>query len=465
MEVSLGPSLTEAEARAIFAQGEEAVVFALLMLAKLAAQKHQAVADDPATPSAMKPTFLKPTIKTRGKKPGRPCGHSGTRRPTPTINRHVTHRVEVCPECGGPVQQCRHTRKRITEDIPEMIEPVVTEHTIHRDWCPACKKQVEPKVPDALPGATIGHRVLALTAWLHYGLGVTLSQIIAVFNFHLHFKLSPGGLIQMWYRMLDIFRPWYEQIHDDVLAAKVMFADETGWRVKGKTWWLWCFTTADATMYLIERSRGQAVVMKFFKKEFQGILVSDFWSAYNAVECLAKQKCVPHLLRELKRVDKYEKPGDEWRRFAKTLRRLLRDGIRLSKHSERVATDFVSKRQRLKERLESLLAYAWTDRHACRLVKRLRRHAAEMFTFLDHADVPHDNNTGERAIRPAVLIRKTSYANRSEAGAEMQAVLMSVFRTLKQRGHNPLRTLVSALRTYVQTGKLPPLPTKIASLS
>ena len=72
-------------------------------------------------------------------------------------------------------------------------QPEVTEHTIHRDWCPKCKEQVEPVVPDALPGATLGNRVLVLSAWLHYSLGNTLSQIVEVFNFHLRMKITPGG--------------------------------------------------------------------------------------------------------------------------------------------------------------------------------------------------------------------------------------------------------------------------------
>lgn len=110
-----------------------------------------------------------------------------------------------------------------------------------------------------------------------------------------------------------------------------------------------------------------------------------------------------------------------------------------------------------------LIETPWKDKHARRLVKRLRRHVNELFTFLDHPEVPHDNNTGERAIRPAVIIRKNSYANRSEKGADMQAVLMSIFRTLKQRGLNPLRTIVAALQTYLQTGKLPQLPTAVTS--
>ena len=214
---------------------------------------------------------------------------------------------------------------------------------------------------------------------------------------------------------------------------------------------------------MIDRCRGSPLLGKFFKREFQGILVTDFWGAYNAIRCMAKQKCLPHLLRDLLRVEKYQVPGRVWRRFAKKLRRLLRDAMRLSKHSERTAPDYISKRQRIGGRLQELLDQPWKDKNACRLVKRLRRHQHELFTFLDHPEVPHDNNTGERAIRPAVIIRKNSYANRSEEGADMQAVLMSLFRTLKQRGHNPLRTIVAALQTYLQTGKLPPLPSKVTS--
>ena len=99
----------------------------------------------------------------------------------------------------------------------------------------------------------------------------------------------------------------------------------------------------------------------------------------------------------------------------------------------------------------------WRDRECRRLVKRLRRHAGELFTFLDYDGVPADNNHAERQIRPAVLMRKTSYANGSDTGAETQAILMSVFRTLKLRGINPTDAIVKALRQYLDTSELPTL--------
>ena len=57
-----------------------------------------------------------------------------------------------------------------------------------------------------------------------------------------------------------------------------------------------------------------------------------------------------------------------------------------------------------------------------------------------------------------MIIRKNSYGNRSERGADAQAVLMSIFRTLKQRGHDPIKTITQAIHTQLQTGQLPPLP-------
>src|SRR5439155_19578869 len=136
---------------------------------------------------------------------GGQAGHRGHRREPPThIDERQEHTLSACPQCQGPINSCRSARQRITEDIPESIQPVVTEHVIHRYWCPQCQKHVEPTVPAALSGSTIGLRVLVLSAWLHYMLGNTLSQILDVFNFHLHFKLSAGGLVQMWHRLQEI---------------------------------------------------------------------------------------------------------------------------------------------------------------------------------------------------------------------------------------------------------------------
>ena len=105
---------------------------------------------------------------------------------------------------------------------------------------------------------------------------------------------------------------------------------------------------------------------------------------------------------------------------------------------------------------------AYAARRGC-LFKRLRRHRNDLFTFLDQAGVPFDNNLAERAIRPAVIIRKNSYGNRSDQGANVQAILMTIFFTLKKRGHHPINTIYNALTTYLKTGQLPPMPAAITA--
>jgi hypothetical protein len=119
---------------------------------------------------------------------------------------------------------------------------------------------------------------------------------------------------------------------------------------------------------------------------------------------------------------------------------------------------YASRRERLAGRLQELIDTPWKDSHSQRLVKRLRRHQDHVFTFLDQDGVPFDNNLDEREIRSAVIMRKNSYGNRSEQGADTQAILMSIFRTLRKRGLHPIHTTTNALATYLQTGQLPPLP-------
>ena len=345
LQALLGPELTAEQAALIFRQGQEAVVFALLTLAKQLAEK-QAVASapNPSTPSGQAPPYTKPSANRRAKAKGAKPGHPGHRRPAPTrIDHREEHRLSACPKCHGPVRPCRSSRTRVVEDIPTDITPVVTEHTIHRYWCPQCKNTVEPVMADALPGSTIGLRVVVLSAWLHYLLGTTLAQIIDVFNFHLQFKLSSGGLVQMWHRLREILLAWYLEIQAQALNSAVLHADETGWRVNGKTYWLWCFTSKDVTYYMIDRRRGSPALKKFFKKEFAGVLVTDFSGAYNAVVCaeaempaapaagLETDTALPQARRRLARVlQTIETPDPRLDPFEQTAWRVVGGPIRIA---------------------------------------------------------------------------------------------------------------------------------------
>jgi len=111
----------------------------------------------------------------------------------------------------------------------------------------------------------------------------------------------------MWHRLAETLKPWYEKIWRACKDAAMLNADQTGWHLNGVLVWLWCFCTTDSTYYVIDESRGHAALEKFFAEDFNGILVTDFWRAYDAVEARMNQKCWAHLLRELKTVD--ERPN------------------------------------------------------------------------------------------------------------------------------------------------------------
>ena len=418
------------------------------------------VGADVSTPPGMVPVHQKPAVdKTRRRRrPGAKAGHPGSRRQTPVrVDQTVEHRLDGCPCCGGQLRRCDRTRTRLIEEIPQDITPVVTRHTIHRDYCPNCKKHVEPAVPDAMPNATPGHHAVALSGFFHYGLGLSIEQSRDLLGGHLQMDVTAGGLISAWRRMADAISPWYDAIHDQLLDTACLHADETGWRVDGATHWLWCFCDRASCYYHIDQSRGSAALHQFFTRAFEGTLVSDFWAAYDSVVCDDRQVCLVHLLRELAKVD-LTNSSPQWLAFGKQLKRLIKDGLRLRKRSDFTPDKYRSRIGLIHRRLVALSEGDYDDPDTRRLAERLLRFRDFYFTFLDRPNVPPDNNPAERQVRPAVVMRKNILCNRSDAGARTQAILMTVFRTLRLRGHDPTKTVARALRTLLKTGSLPPLP-------
>ena len=477
LEKVLQNRLSPEDALRFASSAPECVAFTLLALQQRIASTQQGAGAH--TPSASIPPYAKENMaaagaksKSRRRKRGGQPGHAGrTREPLPEPDRVREHQLPRCPDCQGKLKRTGETRRRRSEDIPEDLKPVITEDVLHRDYCPQCRKRVEPKLPDVLPNCTLGNRTLVLSALLHFLQGLTISQVVDTFNFHLRMQVTPGGLVQMWHRLADLLFAWYEQIQRESLQSATLHADETGWRVGGKTHWLWCFANTESVFYLIDRSRGSPALLKFFTAAFEGTLITDFWSPYDAVVCADKQKCWPHLLRDIAKVDEREaiqrKAGDdsdagrEWKSFSRRLVSVYRAAKKLHRQRGMLIEDkYDLAAVGLEGRLAKLGSESWQHPDANRLSKRLAKYDNELLTFLWYDDVPSDNNAGERAIRPAVMIRKNSYCNHSERGALTQSVLMSVFRTLRLRSHQPLDTILAALSDYSKTGTIPPLPQK-----
>ncbi len=187
--------------------------------------------------------------------------------------------------------------------------------------------------------------------------------------------------------------------------------------------------------------------MKALGEIFAGTLISDFFGAYNIIKAVAKQKCLVHLFRELEKF----KIGicKEWDKFCEKLKTLLKDAIQLKKQWDDLdEQEYARQKTKLYERLEKLYDKEKYNNKECRrIAKRLFKYRDEIFTFLEQKEVPYENNYAERQIRPAVIMRKNSYCNRSENGAKTQSILMSIFQTSHLKGENSVEAVLETVKT------------------
>ena len=171
----------------------------------------------------------------------------------------------------------------------------------------------------------------------------------------------------------------------------------------------------------------------------------DFYGAYDAAGFAKKQRCLAHLLRELKETAR-DSPGFAACDFYRLCRRLVRDMLALKKRWRELDDATYTRRAcRIEDRLEALArahsADAEGDPDARRLAGRLLRHRRELTPFLWDEKLDGTNNAAERALRPAVVMRKVTGGSRSEAGAHAWAVLATVLRTARQQGRDAAGTL------------------------
>ena len=233
----------------------------------------------------------------------------------------------------------------------------------------------------------------------------------------------------------------------------ILFADETGWRVKGDLWWLWVFGTARSAYFSIDKSRGGDVVLRILGEIFPGVLVVDGWGAYTSIIC-EQQSCMAHLLRKTRKFYAKFPELKDIARFYVKFRRIIRDGERLQSLRKEFGEEKFNRRYlRLENRLEELLKWPNPDNVLQTVLDKVRRQQSRILTFVCHPGVPCHNNFAEYLIRIGVLKRKISGGSKSKDGAKAYAILLSIYTTCKLRKIPFLRFLKESLKHYIRTGK------------
>ena len=245
----------------------------------------------------------------------------------------------------------------------------------------------------------------------------------------------------------------YAEILNDIKHGATLHADETGWRVRGRNWWLWVFGTQDTAYFTVDKTRGSAVVRRVLGEIFFGVLVVDGWSAYLYLLC-EQQSCLAHLLRKVRKFrDAFPQLTDILKFYLK-LRRIVRDGERLQQNRDQFGELVFQRRlKRLKKRLADLLEWPNPSNVLKEIIKKVERQQPRILTFVEHPNVPSHNNYAEFLIRIGVLKRKISGGSVSAEGAESYAILLSIYVTCKLRNIFFPKYLKKSLQHYIKTGK------------
>lgn len=396
------------------------------------------------------PSWIKANIKKKrsGKRKQREHGFS---RKLDTPTKTFFYGFEDCPKCHGALGKPSVAYRRQIIDIPP-VDVEITEHVVFKRYCFSCKRRFYPQVDlsqQVLGKGRIGINLMAKIATQREEENLSIDQIQADLKTFYHLSLSSGEIVEILHQSAFLGSDEYLKIKQNILSSKVVYADETGGREDGVNGYHWSFSNHKFQLLIYRKSRGAKVVREVFGEggeNFEGVLGSDFYTAYN--EYLGPhQRCWVHYLRDIKKL-KQDYPKDRiLKKWANNIHSLYEEAKSYPgpafdlppglKEQERIL-----KEGYFKEKLRSFCEpYFKTTLPQTTLSARAIRFLPEMFTFIRFEGVSSDNNMAERAVRKTVIKRKISFGTRSSKGSETRSILGSLFGTWRLQNLNPFEQM------------------------
>lgn len=383
------------------------------------------------------------------KKRGGLFGHIGWFRKKPgKIDRIEEVCMSRCPDCGSKdLKECKNIDEHIQEDIVlPRVEAVLYRH--HHYYCKHCRKMVSAsKGKGELENSYIGPKAKAFAAFLRYGIKISERDVRILFERAFNLKIVASSIAGFRYQLKRAGSPLYQLLIESLKKGTFIHADETGWNVDGKNRWLWKLSNKKVCVSHIDVSRGQRVVEQILGERYDGVLITDFLSAYNKIVTKAKQRCLVHIFRDMDKVKEYWHDDEEVQRYITALENIFKEAIQLKNDYKDMALGkaYYNRRTLLENSLQDFTFPNPNKRILKRFAKRLQRHKNELLTFLYEKDVDYHNNHAEQQIRPDVIFRKITFGNRSDRGAEYHQVNMSILQTARLNGIDPISTFEQIL--------------------
>jgi hypothetical protein len=230
----------------------------------------------------------------------------------------------------------------------------------------------------------------------------------------------------------EVYVETRERILERLINGQLIHADETSANIKGRAAYVWVLTSQEDVIYFLTEGR-EGELVKELLKNFKGVLVSDFYAAYDGIEC-RQQKCLIHLIRDLND-EILTNPFDEELKsialkFSGKMKAIVdtidRRGLR--KHY------FRKHLREVDEFFDSIDKVELTSDAASKLKQRFAKNRDKLFTFLNYDNVPWNNNNAEHAIKAFARLRDVVSGLSTKKGIEEYLTLLSVAQTCKYRG-------------------------------
>ena len=416
-------------------------------LEQLKAQIRQNSSNSNRPPSS-NPPWWKPTSgapasdRRRGGQPGH---EKSERKPSPPDEVQCC-KPKACESCGESLSGRDRTplRHQVTEIQP--TRALVVEYQLHRLRCRACGCLTRAKLPDGVPSGAFGPRLHSMVTLLSGVYRISRRNVQQLMLDAFGVELSLGAISKIEGTVSETLARPHQATLRAIRRSAVVHSDETSWREANQSAWLWTAVAQGQTAFLIRKGRGSDVAKELIGADFGGTHVSDRWSGYDWIDIEQRQVCWAHLIRDFRKIaesgglatwigESLEKQAGElfgyWHR--------IRDGTMkrstFRRHARRI-------RARIRELLEvGARCDAWRAPSLCRGILELE---SAMWTFVACEGVEPTNNAAERALRPAVIWRKTSLGTQSARGSRFVERLLTCVTTLRQRGRNVLDYLTAA---------------------
>jgi len=438
----------------------------LMALEEKSNQSSQNSSKPPSTDGFGKAVKAKGKGKKSPRKPRENSAPREARKLYPAEDCRAVHEVipPVCQGCGARLSgQDRHPHRHQVIELPPVV-PEVVEYRLHELRCECCDTETRAPLPLGVSALGYGERLTAMVALLSGAYRLSYRQVGALMDDLFGVRLSRGGVGRLRAEISDAVSPAVEEAKVYVQGQPVMHSDETSYpqgnrdgenpqRTKG---WLWVLVTPLVSFFEVVLSRSQATAQALIGKPFSGIVISDRYSAYRWIEVTQWQVCWAHLKRDFtamaERSGVSHEIGDALLRRQRRLFRWwhrVRDGT-LSR------PDFIELvhrlRSGLKAELEAATALPIANAEKTPLAKTIRtcqqllQVEPALWTFVQTPGVEPTNNAAERALRPAVIWRRTSFGSQSSGGSRFVSRMLTVVTSLKAQHRDVLAFLTQTCR-------------------